>query len=56
LVIEEFDEVVEAGLLLKEVGSGRLGGFFARGQHAPIGVQQAIVSGLLFRTASGSHP
>jgi hypothetical protein len=27
-VVEDFDEVVEAGLLLKKVAGGRLGGFF----------------------------
>jgi hypothetical protein len=28
LVVEDFDQVVEACLLLQEVGSGRLSGFF----------------------------
>jgi hypothetical protein len=28
LVVEDFDEVIAAGLLLKEVAGGRLGGFF----------------------------
>ena len=28
LVVEDFDEVVEAGLLLKKVAGGRFGGFF----------------------------
>jgi hypothetical protein len=27
-VVEDFDEIIEAGLLLQEVSSGRLGGFF----------------------------
>src|SRR5260370_15115891 len=31
-VIEDFDEVVEPGLLLQEVASGRLGGFFLQSQ------------------------
>jgi hypothetical protein len=34
-VVEDFDKVVEPGLLLKEVCSGGLGGFFLQGQmHA----------------------
>jgi hypothetical protein len=41
LVIEDFDEVVEAGLLLKEVGSGRLGGFFLQGK------MNAFMAGLI---------
>jgi hypothetical protein len=27
LLVEDFDEVIEASLLLKEVSTGRLGGF-----------------------------
>ncbi len=35
LAVKNFHEVIEAGLLLKEVGSGRLGGFFFQGKmHA----------------------
>ncbi len=35
LLIEDLDEVVEAGLLLQEVGGRRLGGFFLQGEmHA----------------------
>jgi hypothetical protein len=32
LVVEDVDKVVEAGLLLQEVGGGRLGGFFLQGK------------------------
>jgi hypothetical protein len=35
LVVEDIDEVIELGLLLQEVRTGRLGGFFLQGQmHA----------------------
>ena len=35
LLVEDLDELVEAGLLLEEVGGGRLGGFFFQGEmHA----------------------
>src|SRR5208283_6179544 len=35
LVVEDFDELIEAGLLLQEVASGGLGGFFFQGEvHA----------------------
>jgi hypothetical protein len=27
-LVEDFDEVIEAGLLLQEIASGRLGSFF----------------------------
>ncbi|MGB7497347.1 MAG: hypothetical protein WBQ61_12140 [Candidatus Acidiferrum sp.] len=35
LVVEDFDELVEAGLLLQEIAGSRLGGFFfEREMHA----------------------
>jgi hypothetical protein len=34
-VVEDLDEVIEAGLLLQEVGGGRLGSFFLQSEvHA----------------------
>ena len=34
LLVEDFDEVVEPSLLLKEVSTGRLGGFLLQGEMA----------------------
>ena len=47
LVVEDFDEVVEACLLLQEVGRGRLGGFFLEGEmHAFMAAVLLVMSGL----------
>jgi hypothetical protein len=46
-VVEDFDEVVEACLLLQEVASGRLGGFFFEGEmHAFMAAVLLGMSGL----------
>src|SRR5580704_4575580 len=46
-VVEDFDEVVEASLLLQEVASGRLGGFFLqREMHAFMAAVLLGMSGL----------
>jgi hypothetical protein len=45
LVIEDFHELIEAGLLLEEVAGGRLGGFFLQGE------MHAFVAAILLRMA-----
>jgi len=45
LEIEDFHELIEAGLLLEEVVSGRLGGFFLQGE------MHAFVAAILLRMA-----
>ena len=44
-VVEDLDKVVEAGLLLKEVGGGRLGGFFLQSE------MHAFMTAVLLRMA-----
>ena len=45
LVIKDLDELVEAGLLLQKVGTGRLGGFLLQGQV------HALMAAILLRGA-----
>lgn len=45
LLVEDLHELVEAGLLLEEVGGGRLGGLFFQGE------MHAFVAAILLRMA-----
>jgi len=45
LLVEDLHELVEAGLLLEEVGGGRFGGFFFQGE------MHAFVAAILLRMA-----